>query len=1092
MSLPAFGIRRPVAANLLMFAIIGAGLILGTNLRREFFPEVRPNEVIVTAPYPSAAPDEVEQALAIKIEDRLADLRDVKEINTTALEGAASVRVEFEPGVNIETAVSRVKREIDALEDLPEDSERIIVTEFEPNIPVISLMLYGDVDERTMKRAINRVRDDLSRLPGMGDLLVAGTRNDEISVEVRHAALLEHGLSLPDVAGRITESMVELPGGAVRAPTANVAIRTLGAKDQADEVRGIVVKSDPDGRNVTIGEIAEVTAGFADVDLRTRFNLEPTASVTIYAVGGQDVIQIADMVKAYMAGLKREEIDLTFAERMRMRAGGGELTQEPPRVMAHRLGMLRELPQGVELALHNDLARFVSQRLQLLARNALWGCGLVFLTLLVMLAPRVALWVSVGLVLAVLGTLVLMRIFDISLNLITMFGLIVVIGLLVDDAIVVAENITSHYERGEPALAAAEGGAMEVAWPITVMIMTTICAFMPLRLIEGNLGDMLGMLPIVVTCALLVSLIECLFILPSHMGHSLQMARRSKAGALRRWMNNLERMRLALFQRIMIPGYERMLNFCLDRRWLTLVTAIAILIFSFGMVNGERVPFVFAESADAENVVVDLRMPVGTPLRITDETVRQIERFVLDTPEVLGAFTIIGAQQDLDGPVGQAQSHLAQIFFELHPSEKRDRTSREIIDGLRVKTERLAGIKSLRFEELGGGPGGPDITLTVTGESIERIMAVVEQVKEILDDYEGVMGISDDADSGQRELRFSLRPGASELGFTTAGVARQVRAAVFGLEAHTFAGDREDVDVRVMLDREMRRSLAAIEAMHIFSPTGEPTPLAEVVEISEERSYATIRRLDRRRAVTIFADVAREAANPEQIMNEIAPLLAEVDAANPDVRILQRGRQKEMADALRTLPLGMAVAVGLIYVILAWLFSSYLQPIIVLCAVPFASIGVIWGHYLMGFEMTILSLIGFIALTGIVVNDSLILMEFYNARQREGQEVREALVNAGRARLRAILLTTMTTVLGLSPLMAEQAFQARFLIPMAITISFGLMSASFIILLALPCMLLISDDIKRKAIRLWRGGDPSPFDIGRDDAAHHPEHEPRD
>lgn len=1077
MSLPRFGVRRPVAANLVMFAIVGAGVIFGSGLRREFFPETRPNEVLVTAPYPGASPDEVEDSLAIKIEDKVADLRDVKEINTTVVEGAATVRIEFEPGVDIDDAVARVKRAVDELQDLPERSERIVVTEFEPNIPVINLTIFGEASERTLKTIAQEARDDLRTLPGMGDVFLTGVRGDEISVEVREEALLEHGVSLVEVARRVTEAMSDIPGGAVRQPTSIVSLRTEGAEEESHPIRGIPVAASPGGRVVTLGEVARVSEGFVDADVRTRFDGARSMGVVCYATGDQDVIQIADMVKAYVAGRKREAMDLSLREQG---AVGEERSALPARLLAYRLGASREALPGVDMRTHNDLARFVRQRLELLSRNALWGGVLVFLTLLVLLAPRVALWVTVGLIVSLMGTLAVMRLADISLNFLTMFGLIIVLGLLVDDAIVVAENISAKHEAGLPPLEAAVSGAGQVSWPVVATVLTTICAFMPLRLIEGRIGDLMGALPVVVACALGVSLLESLLILPAHMAHSLKSAdRRAQRRRRRRGASadRAERARRApwrerVFHDTLLPRYGRALEWCLERRYLTVAAATGLVFVSVGMVVGGRVPFTFLVSADAELVTAEVRMPVGTPLNRTDEVVSRIEAVARAMPETDSVLAIVGAVQDVESTAGAQQTHLGQLFIELKPVEERERRSDQVIDAMRAELGEIPGVKRLRFEEVQGGPAGPAITLTAVGRRPEAIAAVVEEIKHELARFEGVYGIADDADAGQRELRIRLREGAAELGFTTAGLAQQIRGAVFGIEAHTFAGDREDVDVRVMLDTRTRRSLAALEGMFVFTPSGRSVPLAEVAEITEGEGYATLRRLNRERAVTVTADVNRSVANPEEITAELLPIVRRLADETPGVRVLARGRQEDLADSFRSLPIGMLAAVGMIYVILAWLFSSYTQPLIVLTAIPFALIGVVWSHLALGFDMTILSLIGFVALTGIVVNDSLILMEFFNHKREEGMPLRQALVASGQARFRAILLTTMTTFLGLSPLMAEQSFQARFLIPMAITISFGLLSATVVILLVLPCLMLIGADIRRGAQWVWHAGRP--------------------
>lgn len=1088
MSLASFGVHRPVAPNLLMFALLGAGLIFGFGLRREFFPEVRPNQVIVSAPYPGAAPEEVEQALAIKIEDQILELRDIEEVVTTVREGFATITVEYRDGVDIETAVAEVKREVDALQDLPADAERIVVAKLEPNLPVIVISIYGDAAERDMKLAIRRLRDDLKLLSGMGDIAIGGVRPDEIRVEVDPARVLELGLSLPQISQRINQHMRELPGGTVRSPTSYTAIRTVATEERAAQVRQIPVASAPGGRIVTLGEIATVRDTFADIDLRSRLNGRPAASLTIYKVGDQDAVDMANLVKAYAAGLRGEAIDLNWRERLSL-ALRPPTSDRPPseRVRAWQLGRQRaqETPLPGEVALTTDLARFIVGRLDLLTRNAVAGMVLVFLTLLLLLNWRTSFWVAVGLVVSISATLTAMRFLGVTLNLLTMFGLIIVLGLLVDDAIVVAENITRRHEQGETAQTAAILGAEQVQWPVLATVVTTICAFLPLALIEGRMGDLLQWLPAVVAIALGVSLLEALFILPTHIGHSAENADRRRLRGRRSWFERIEgrfdAARDGFIYGLLIPWYVRTIQRLLRMRYLTVTIAVALVIASLAMPAGGRLEFILFEDDDAETVNAEVRMAIGTPTDRTDEVVRMVEAVALDMPEVANVYASTGAQGDLEGALpAQEQPHLGQLILELVPVEQRDRTSKQVIDEIRRRVGQPPGVKSLRLQGVGAGPQGAAVTLTLAGDDIALLTRTAERVATMLAEYDGIYDIADDTDLGQRELRLDLRPGAAELGLSVQDVAQQMRAAVVGLEAYTFAGDREDVDVRVTLPERTRRDLEAIESLWIFTPAGDAVPLGEVVRIEETRSYATIRRLDGERAITVTAD-ATEGTNPEQVMADLRPRLIALERETPGVRILERGRQKDVRESFQTLPLGMAVAAGLIYVILTWLFSSYAQPLIVMSAIPFAIIGMVWGHVLMGYPMTFLSLIGFVALSGVVVNDSLILMQFFNEQRARGVDVPEALIEAGRNRVRAILLTTVTTVLGLSPLMLERSFQAQFLIPMAITISFGLMSATAIILIVLPCLLLILDDAKRFGRMIWTGQPPEPRPVPRVD-----------
>ena len=1072
MSLASFGVRKPVVANLLTVALLLGGFLFAPKLRREFFPEVRPSEVLVAAPYPGASPDEVEQSLAIKIEDALADLQDVKEIRSTVTEGAAVVRVEFEDGVPIDAAVADVKREVDALQDLPDQAERIVVRELEPSLPAVILTVHADLDERVLKEAARRYRDDLRSLPGMGDVVVSGTRTDEITVEVRPDALIQHNLSLPHVSQRIRDALAELPGGTLRADTQTIAVRTLAADETAAQIRDIVVKAAPGGQLLRVGDIADVRDAFVDLPVRSRLNAQPAVSLTCLKLGKRDIVNIAELTKAYAAGLNRQPLPLTLAERAAsILTRPGDDAPVSNRIRAYRLGLSRPAPQA-NVTITTDLARFVQGRLSLLTRNAASGALCVFLCLLLFLNWRASIWVTSGMVVAIAGTLVAMYTLGLTLNLLSMFGLIVVVGILVDDGIVIAENIITRHEQGEPAAQAAINGAGEVAWPVVGTVTTTIVAFLPLALIQGQIGDFLRQLPFVATIALSVSMLEALIILPSHMAHSLARTDRARAAPRPSRLTRLDaacdRFRERLITTRLIAPYARLLNLCLRHRYLTLASITALLIITLGSAAGGRPEFIFFESDDAETINGAIRMPVGTPLDVTDAVVRRFEHAALALPEVKSCFANAGAVGDINGSGNDAQqTHLGQIIVELIPTEQRDRDSDAVVRDILARVGPVPGADSIRLEPVVGGPSGADIAYALVGDNPTTLTAASQQLKDALAEFEGVHSIADDADDGLPQLSIALKPGASELGFTPSNLGRQIRAAIFGLEAYTFAGDREDVDVRVTLPDSIRDNPAALERLQVFTPEGRPVPLAEVASLTPDRAYATVRRINQERAITVEADVDRTLANPELVAAKLAPRLDDILARHPGLRAIPQGRQEDIAESFSTLPLGLLVALALNYVILAWLFSSYLQPLVIMTSIPFALIGMVWGHILLGFTMTFLSLIGFVALTGIVVNDAIVFVEFYNTRIAQGDSRFEACLQAGRQRLRPIILTTLTTILGLAPLLLEQSLQARFLIPMAITISGGLLSSTILVLILLPCLLLILADINSFASTLW-------------------------
>jgi len=1082
MSLARFGVNKPVPVNLLMAALIIGGLGFGLNLRKEFFPESDPTQVLVTLPYPGASPEEIEETMAIKVEDAIANLDEVKDIFTTLSEGGGGITIELREGIDPQEGLDEIERAIDALQDLPDESEDIRVELFEPRLPVIRVAVFGDLEERVLKQAIRSLEDDLSGLPGMGEILLEGVRDDEVRIDVDLEATLRMGISLPEIARRVSDEMREVPGGTVRTNWGNVKLRTLGVEENAPAIRDIKITTTAEGDAIRLGDIAEIHDDFVDTQLINRFNGKPAANLTVFKVGDQDIVKIAEMTRAYVAGRQGHEfpgsvLDVKF---------------ERPVYQAYRLGLEtdRPLPVGAEVALNTDLARFVEGRLDLLLRNAGMGAALVFGVLLLFLNVRVAVWVGAGLVTALSGTIMLMYFTGITLNLLTMFGLIVVLGLLVDDAIVVAENIQSRHDRGEPALAAAVRGTDQVSWPVVATVLTSIVAFLPLTFVRGRIGDLLGALPMVVACALIMSLIESLLILPSHMGHTLmkrdKQRAKPKVGRLTRLANRWESLRdHVLYQRV-VPVYGQVMRLAMNRRYTTLLLFIAALIVSFALVQGGRQRVVFLPKQDSETIIIDVRMPLGTPIDKTNAVIDVIEAAAEAQPEVKSIGTQIGQSSNID--TGQAEAsapHVAQMFIELVFVEERDRESRQIINSIRDQLEgQLTEVERISFDEISGGPAGKDITIEITGTDSLALEGAADEVKKELGKFAGVFDIADDNSLGQLELQVQLKPWARAQGFTKSDVALQLRGYLFGIDAHVFADRREDIDVRVRVDERTRRNLNAIEETWIVSPDGTPVPLSQVATLVEDDAYATIRRTNRERSITIVADTT-PIITPNEVVGALtqrgdpdkgeSPLsiLQSIEAEYPGVRIDFAGAQQQQRDAFASLPVGFAAAVIMIYVILAWLFSSYTQPIIVLMAVPFSLVGVIWGHYLLGFDMTFLSNIGFVALAGIVVNDSLILVKFYNGMRERGMSAFDALLSAGRARFRAIFLTTVTTVFGLLPLILEQSFQAKFLIPMGIAIAGGLVSATVLVLLLLPCLILIFEDLKDGVHWLWTG-EPRP------------------
>ena len=1061
MNLPKFGVKNPVPINLLMAGLILAGIFSAFNLRRQFFPDMQFDKVQIAMAYPGASPEEVQSSIAKRIENVLVNIEEVDEIQTACREGGVSILVSFKEGTNnTDDAIEKVRRAVDALQDLPPDVERPSVTRIEPNMPVIMVQLWGDIDKQVMKQAIRDVRDDLRSFSEMGGISVGGDVNNELTVELDQDSLIEHGISISSVSDRISAWMRQIPGGTLRSLGGDIVIRTQTPDESSLALEEIVIRSAHDGETLLLGDIASIRTTLVDIPVLVRFNEQPAMNMYVTKSGDQDIVLMAEIVRAYVSGRMGEPFEPTWKDTL---TGGTTKRNE-----AWQLGIDADpLPADTELSTFIDLARFVEGRMNLLTENALLGGALVFILLLLALNWRVALWVGIGLVTALSGTLFIMFLFGITLNMLTMFALILVLGLLVDDAIVVAENIKAQHEQGVPAMQAAVVGTKQVLWPVFATVMTSIVAFLPLTFVKGNMGDLLGALPIVVACALAMSLFEALLILPGHLGHSLEKSDKPSTSKLGIFVKKFELRRDAyVFERI-IPSYLRVLSLAIRYRYVSLAIACSTLIISVGMIAGGRVGYEFMTIPDAETIAINVRMPEGTPFSQTLELLEHVEASSRKQKQVHHINTIVGAQMATERSDGGFSSSLGQLFIELTPAETRQRNAIQITDLIRDEIGDLALLAdSITYEMMSGAPAGAGITIQLHGENEKSLFAASAQIQQDLRKFSAVHDIQDNAAAGQRELRIELREGASSTGLTLADLARQVRGAVYGIDAHVFAQGSEDVDIRVKIGGDLRKNVGSLEQLWVITPSGSAVPLVEVAEITERRGYTTIHRLNRKRTVKVTAETI-DGVSPESVAAQLPYEQWELDF--PDVTFTKGGRQEQQAEAFASLPMGFMAACLMIYVILAWLFGSYFQPIIVMLGIPFAIIGVIWGHYFAGVSVSFLSMIGFVALSGVVVNDSLIFVEFYNARRKAGELMRDALLSAGAARLRPIFLTTITTVLGLTPLMLEQSMQAKFLIPMALAISFGLMSATFLILLLLPALLVIGEDFRSLGNYLWNG-----------------------
>lgn len=1034
--------RNSVFANLLMAIMIIVGVIGGLQMRSEFLPQISLDMVSVGVMWEGASPEEVEEGVCIKIEEGLTAVEGVKKVTSIAFEGRCDLMVELHSWIPGSRELTEdIKNAIDRINTLPNDIERPVVTEVKRINQVIHLSLYGDVSEEILKRKATEIKDDLLDKPEISRVVLTGVRDWEISIEVSEETLRRYGLTFERLANIIRRNVLELSGGDIRTSERRIRIRTLGKRYTGVEFERLEVVTRRDGTVLRLGDIARVVDAFEDSDRTSRFNGKPAALITVYRTAQEDALLISKTAHAYM---KKKRL---------------------------------ELPEGLHLVGWGDASRVIRDRIDLLSRNGRIGIVLVFLSLWLFLNIRLSFWVAMGIPISLLTSLGFLSFSGSTLNMLVMFAFIMVLGILVDDAIVVAENIYAHMERGKNRIQAAIDGCYEVALPVTATVATSIVAFAPLLMVEGAIGKMMALIPAAIIVALLASLVESLFILPSHLGHWVRPP--GRGGFASRARSGIDRAVNRAIHRLYAPA----LSFCLSARYLVVALGLAVFAVTIGLTASGHIRFLFFPKLDSDWVEAELLFPQGTPIRQTRLAVQRIERAAMafdedfrsktGEPIVKHVFTMLGEQLIADERRGRSAwgSHIAQVIVELLPSEARGISAEEISDRWRENTGEVVDAASLTFGTGGAGPPlGKPIEVQFYGDDMETLKQAAHDLKREMRKYPGLYDVQDDFRPGKIEFQTSLKPQARVLGVSLDDLARQLRAGFFGLQVLRLQRGRDDVKVKLRYPPEERRSLQDIQNIRVRTSSGAEIPFHEVAEVKIVRGLDEIKRVGRRRVVSVTADLDAARANPTEVLNDLrADFFPKLSRRYEGVGFRFEGQAKETREALDSLFRAFAVAIAVIFAILATLFRSYFQPLIVMSAIPFGVVGAVWGHVLMGFDISIISVMGILALTGVVVNDSLVLLDFANRNVREGASIEEALQLAGVARWRAIVLTTLTTAAGLGPMLFERSFQAQFLIPMAISMCFGLLFATVITLVLVPVISLIGNDMGRLWWRIWTG-----------------------
>lgn len=1028
--------RNEVAANLLMVVILAiGGWSVATRIPLEIFPSFERDMVNVAIPYRGATPAEVEEAVVIRVEEAIADLEGIKKIISSAYEGAGRISVEIEKGRDPRDMLDDIKNRVDAIIGFPADVEKPNYSVQEFTREVISVAVTAELPEKQLRRLGEQVRDDIATLPEVSLVELRGVRAYEMAIEVSEPTLDRYGLTFDQVVQAVQRSSLDQPAGSIKTSAGEILLRTKGQAYRADDFARISLLNRADGTRLTLGEIATIRDGFEEEAKHTLFNGRPAVMVEVFRTGQQNAIEVASAVRDYVA------------------------------VKNH------QLPEGVSLHYWRDRSQVVKQRLQTLLKSAWQGGLLVFLCLTLFLRFTVALWVCVGIPISFMGALALMPEMGTTLNLISLFAFILVLGIVVDDAIITGENIYSHMKRGGKGVDAAVKGAQEVAVPVTFGLLTTLAAFAPLFMVEGIRGPIFAQIPMIVIPVLLFSWIESKLILPAHLRH-ISIRPADQTGLFTR------------LQELVADGLESVLGFiyrpllsaAMSYRYLTLALFIGVSFVILSFVLSGRYSFTFFPRVQSEIVRATLTMQTGASESITSGHIEKMTAAAeaLQTrytdpasgeSVIRNIMTSIGwsaAGSFGSGGPSKGSAELGQVSLELLPPEERNVsiTTFDLVDEWRQAIGPIAGARDLNFRaEL--ARGGSPIDVQLSGHDFTTLKVVIAEVRQRLSEYPGVFDIQDTLEDGKAEIELKIRPEAELLGITAADLGRQVRQAFFGAEAQRIQRGRDDVRVMIKYPLEDRRSIGSLDKMRIRTADGHEVPIGNVTEIKPGLGYATITRVDRHRAVDVTADIDKERVDMNQISTDLTALLQDIRLRHPQIRYTFEGEQREQKESFTSLLYGLLFVLFCIYTLLAIPLRSYLQPLVVMLVIPFSLVGAILGHMLLGMNLSIMSVMGILALAGVVVNDSLVLVDWINRRRAEGLSVDDAVKKAGSARFRPILLTSITTFAGLAPLIWEQSTQAQFLIPMAVSLGFGILYATLLSLILVPAGYLILNDLLR-------------------------------
>jgi multidrug efflux pump subunit AcrB len=1022
-----------------MSILVAAGLLSLPNIHQEEFPNIEIDAVQVRIPYLGAAPEEVESGVCIRVEEAVEGSEGIDKISSTSAEGYCSVMIELVDGVDKNKVANDIKSKVDAIDSFPAETEKPVTAEVAILATVMNIAISGHTDERTLKVVGQQLRNELAALPGVSQVGMTYARPYEISVNVSEQTLRRHGLTLAEVGQAIEQSSLDVPGGSIKTDGGEILVRTMGQSYRGREFEDIVVLTHSDGTRVTIGDLAEVEDGFADTDLAARFDGEPAVGIKVSRVGEEDILEIAEQVKEYLAQARLE------------------------------------VPEGIELTIWQDESQDLVDRLDALTRNALSGLLLVLLVLTLFLRFRLAVWVAAGIPVALLGTVAVFPLADISISTMSVMSFILVLGILVDDAIVIGERVYAHEQQGESRLVAAVAGAQEVSIPVIFGVLTTMATFIPIMNIPGTMSSFFSVLGIVVIIALFFSIMESQVILPAHLAHR----KAEKEAGDNRWMNRWLAVQNNFsegLQTIAVRYYQPAVTRALEWRYLCMVVGIVILALAASLFTSGRIVFQFFPSVEGTRLYGTLTLPEGTPLETTTAAVKQMERAVDELRAELDAdlapgedskirhvFSSVGAfipKGSIGGSSMSGQSNIAEVGVELNlPRNYSGISTTRYANRWRELTGPIPDAIEQGFTSESFGMGKA-IDIELSGRDFMELRSAAAELRQLLEGFNGVIDITDTFRAGKQEVQLELLPQARSLGITISDLGRQVRQAFYGYEAQRLQRGQDDIRVMVRYPENERRSLGSLEQMRIRTADGTEVPFTSVARMTLGRGYTTINRIDGQRVVRVIADIDRSITAPETVLAAVAEEhLPQILQRHPGVQFSLAGEAEAANESMGALVSTAFLALIVIYALLAIPLQSYLQPLVIMSVIPFGAVGALTGHLIMGIDLVFFSLLGIVALSGVVVNSSLVLVDYINRQRRDGQDLDFVVSHAGAVRFRPIVLTSVTTFAGLAPMMLDTTISTHMFVPMAVSLGFGVLFGTVITLFLVPCLYRILEDL---------------------------------